>query len=194
MAVLSCVRLPAPRAGEEVWVRLPSGCVLSCAVWFYDGVLVLSCGRVSGVVVGGRVVLRRVRDGQVYLFPEEVVDVSPLALTCTCPVVVREPRVPAVVSVVYGPPGGPYEKTRVVDVSSGGMCFHAWPPPPGEGSELDLEFELYPFGVVRARGVVARVYGWIPQWPEVGVRFVEVSPEGRRAVAAWVRHVGGAPA
>jgi len=79
-------------------------------------------------------------------------------------------------------------------VSAGGMCFHAWPPPPGEGSELDLEFELYPFGVVRARGVVARVYGWIPQWPEVGVRFVEVSPEGRRVIAAWMRRGGGAPA
>lgn len=191
MAIRSCVRLPAPRAGEEVSLRLPSGRVLSCRVRAYDGVLVLSCGRVPGVVAGDRVVLRRVRDGQVYLFPEEVVGVSPLAVTCACPVVVREPRVPAVVSVLYGPPGGPYEKTRVVDVSSGGMCFYAWPPAPEEGSELDLEFDLYPFGVVRARGVVARVYGWSPDWPEVGVSFLEVSPEGKRAVSAWVLRARG---
>ncbi|MEW5935447.1 MAG: PilZ domain-containing protein, partial [Bacillota bacterium] len=187
------VRLPVPRAGEEVSVRLPSRRVVSCAVRSYDGVLVLSCGRVPGVSVGDRVVLRRVRDGQVYLFPEEVVGVSPLALTCTCPVVVREPRVPAVVSVLYGPPGGPCEKTRVVDVSPGGMCFHAWLPPPREGSELDLEFDLYPLGIVRARGAVARVYGWIPQWPEVGVRFLEVSPKGRQAIFAWMRCAGGVP-
>lgn len=194
MAVLSCVRLPAPRAGEEVSVRLPSGRVFSCAVRSYDGVLALSCGRVPGVSPGDRVVLRRVRDGQVYLFSEKVVAVSPLTLTCSCPVVVRERRVPAVVSVLYGPPGGPYEKTRVVDVSSGGMCFRAWPPAPEEGSELDLEFDLYPYGVVRARGLVARVYGWSPEWPEVGVRFLQVQPEGRRAVAAWVGRAGGVAA
>lgn len=192
MAALSCVRLPAPRAGEEVSVRLPSGRVLSCAVRSYDGVLVLSCGRVPGVSAGDRMVLRRVRDGQVYLFPEEVVAASPLTLTRSCPVVVREPRVPAVVSVVYGPPGGPCEKTRVVNVSLDGMCFHAWPPAPKEGLELDLEFELYPFGVVRAWGAVARVYGWSPEWPEIGARFLEVSPEGRRAIAARLRRMGGA--
>lgn len=192
MSVVTCVSLAAPQVGEEVSLRLPSGRVLSCRVRSYDGALVLSCGRVPGLRAGDRVVLRRVRDGQVYLFPEEVVGASPLAVTCTWPVVVREPRVPAVVSVLYGPPGGPREKTRVVDVSSGGVCFHAWPPAPAEGCELELEFELHPFGVVRARGVVVCVYGWTPGWPEVGVRFGEVSPEGERALSAWVG-CGGRP-
>lgn len=191
MSVVTCVNLPGPQVGEEVSLRLPSGRVLSCRVRSYDGVLALSCGRVPGVRAGDGVVLRRVRDGQVYLFPEEVVGASPLAVTCTCPVVVREPRVPAVVSVLCGPPGGPREKTRVVDVSLGGMCFHAWPPAPPEGSDLDLLFDLHPFGVVRARGVVARVYGWTPGWPEVGVRFVELSAEGEGVLSAWVRCGGG---
>jgi c-di-GMP-binding flagellar brake protein YcgR len=99
-----------------------------------------------------------------------------------------------VVSVDYGFRGGPRERTRVVDVSAGGMCFHAWSPVPDKGSELDLEFDLYPFGLVRTRGLVAQVYGWSPGWPEVGVRFLEVSPEGRRALSAWVRRAGGAAA
>ena len=191
MVARSCVRLPVPQEGEEVWVRFPSGRVVSCRVGAYDGVLVLRCGPVPGVVPGDPVVLRRLAGDQVFLFREKVVGVSPLAITCSSPVVVRESRVPAVVSVVYGPPGGPYEKTRVVNVSSGGICFHAWPPAPEEGSELDLEFDLYPFGIVRARGVVARVYGWSSEWPEVGVRFLEVPPEGRRAVLAWIRCARG---
>ncbi|MEW5934986.1 MAG: PilZ domain-containing protein [Bacillota bacterium] len=186
MSFVSCVRLPAPQAGEEVGLRLPSGCALSCRVWFYREFLVLRHPWVPGLAPGDRVVLRRVRNGQTYLFGEKVVKQSPLTVTCSCPTVVREPRTRAVLSVLYGPPGGPRRKTRVVDVSMGGMCFHAWPPAPEEGCELDLEFDLYPCGSIRARAAVAQVYRWSPAWPEVGVAFLEMLPEATETLSSWL--------
>ncbi len=185
--MLSSVRLPSPQASEEVSIALPSGGALPCRVRSYTGPLVLDSDPNPNLLRGDRAVLRRVWDGQTYLFPETILKASPLTLTYSCPEVVREPRVRACVSLVYAVSGGPPQKTRMVDLSSGGLCFHAWPPLPDVGTELDLEFDLYPVGQVRARGAIVRVYGRTNRWPEVGVRFLHVCPQGAWAIAAWLR-------
>jgi len=191
VAVVPCVRLPPPEAGERISLSLPSGAVLSCVVRSYRetaGVLALACdGRVAALS-GDRAVLRRVRDGQVYLFPEQVVEVSPvLVVTCSRPDVTREPRVQVSAPLVYALSGGVPQTTCTVDLSSGGLCFHAWPPPPAEGATLDLELALHPVGLVRARAAVVRVYGRRVGWPETGARFLEMCPRSARTLAFWLK-------
>jgi len=179
--------LDLPRAGERVKLCLPSGQCVSCRVTRYDGLLALRPAQPVRGVAGGPVVLeRRVRD-QVFWFRETLQSVTPLAVTCTVPAVQREMRVPVVLSVAYRVPGCEPVKTRMVDISSRGMCFHAWEPVPRPGAELDLEFELYPHGLVRARAVVRQVYGWTPGWPEVGVEFADIGGESGRILAAFLR-------
>lgn len=181
------VSLDLPKAGERVKLCLPSGQCVSCRVTRYDGLLALRPAQPVRGVAGGPVVLeRRVRD-QVFWFRETLQSVAPLSVTCTVPAVQREMRVPVVLSVAYRVPGCEPVKTRMVDISSRGMCFHAWEPVPRPGEGLDLEFELYPHGLVRARAVVRQVYGWTPGWPEVGVEFVDIGGEGGRILAAFLR-------
>jgi len=179
--------LDLPRAGERVKLCLPSGQCVSCRVTRYDGLLALRPAQPVRGVAGGPVVLeRRVRD-QVFWFRETLQSVTPLAVTCTVPAVQREMRVSVVLSVAYRAPSCGPVKTRMVDISSRGMCFHAWEPVPRPGAELDLEFELYPHGLVRARAVVRQVYGWTPGWPEVGVEFADIGGESGRILAAFLR-------
>ncbi|MEW5936068.1 MAG: hypothetical protein AB1816_21000, partial [Bacillota bacterium] len=52
--------------------------------------------------------------------------------------------------------------------------------------ELDLEFDLYPCGGIRARAAVVQVYGWSPAWPEVGVAFLEMLPEATETLSSWL--------
>jgi hypothetical protein len=181
------VSLGLPGAGERVKLCLPSGQCVSCRLVRYDGLLEVRPAQPVRGAAGDPVVLeRRVRD-QVFWFRETLQSVAPLMVTCTVPAVQREMRVPVVLSVAYGAPGCERAKTRMVDISSRGMCFHAWPPVPQPGTELDLEFELYPHGDARARAVVRQVYGRMPEWPEVGVEFVEVGGEAARVLAAFLR-------
>lgn len=78
-------------------------------------------------------------------------------------------------------------------ISSPGTCFRASEPVPQPETELDLEFELYPHGEVRARAVVRQVHGWTPGWPEVGVEFADVSGESQRALLFFLRERGAGP-
>lgn len=179
--------LDLPRAGERVKLCLASGQYVAGQVSRYDGLLVLRPARPVRGAAGAPVVLeRRVRD-QVFWFRESLRSVAPLAVTCAVPVVQREMRVPVVLSVVYQERGRGPVKTRMVDISSRGLCFHAWEPVPQPEEEIDLEFELYPYGEVRVRGVVRQVYGWTPRWPEVGVEFADLSGESQRVLAAFLR-------
>ncbi|MFZ5768616.1 MAG: PilZ domain-containing protein [Bacillota bacterium] len=176
-----------PRRGERVKLCLPAGQYASFRVVRGDGVLLLRPRTHVQVAPGDQVVLERRARDQVFWFRERVECTSPLGVTCAVPALERETRLPVVLSVVYRAQGCEPVKTRMVDLSSRGMCFHAWEPVPRPGAELDLEFELYPHGDARARAVVRQVYGWTPGWPEVGVEFVEVGREAARVLAAFLR-------
>ncbi|MDI6824695.1 MAG: PilZ domain-containing protein [Bacillota bacterium] len=176
------VSLALPRLYERVQLRFPSGAVHGCRVIRYDGELVLRPEVKLCAEPGQEVVLRRLLDGQAYLFSGRVVSVSPLRVTCSVPVVTRLLRRQVVASVVYSIPGGVPRKTRLVDVSVGGLCFHAWPPAPPVGEELEVEFELFPYGEVSARAVVRQVYGWTLFWPEVGVELLGLDASAVRVL------------
>lgn len=176
-----------PRRGERVELCLPAGQYASCRVVRGDGLLLLRPRTHVQVAPGDQVVLERRARDQVFWFRERVECASPLQVSCTVPELQREMRLPVVLSVVYRAPGCEPVKTRVHDLSSRGMCFHAWWPVPQPGAELGLEFDLYPCGEVRARAVVRQVYGWTPRWPEVGVEFVEIDREGESALDRYLR-------